>query len=256
MREVNPYAPPTGRVLVSRDAGQTWALADNGLDDSAGYDIIGFRPGGHILASIADVRGQDGSYLLMSSDNYGATWRSLGRLPGGFPQVAVSTDQSVTDHGGWGRLYVLARTLANGSPSVPPQYQLASAYLGQPWAPAPLPPLASGAAPTALASQPILIGVGPDGALEVERGVVESRDAHLSPSRQLWLWNPVQRQWLVDPQVVPGNLELQGDVWSAGAQTFWITTLQLGVPPILRIYTKTYSADLLRHIRSPSSTSA
>lgn len=254
VRGVNLFVPPSGRVLVSRDSGQTWALADNGLEDSGSYNIIGFRPGGHILALTADVQAPGGaSSRLMASDDYGATWRSLGLLPGAFPEVAVSTDQNVTDHGGWGRIYVLARTLVNGSLSIPPQYELASAYIGQPWTQIPLPPLAPGAAPTALANQPVLVGAGPAGVLEVERGVVESKNAQLSPSRRLWVWNPAQRQWLLDPQIVPGNLELQGDVWSAGAQTFWMTTLQLGVPPVLQIYTKTYPADVLRHVQWSSS---
>ncbi|HET9109489.1 MAG TPA: sialidase family protein [Ktedonobacterales bacterium] len=257
VRGVNPFVPPSGRVIVSRDSGQTWTLADNGLEDSNSYDIIGFRPGGHILALTADVRAAGGaSSRLMASDDYGASWRSLGLLPGAFPEVVVSTDQSVTDHGGWGRLYVLARTIVNGSLSIPPQYELASAYIGQPWTQVPLPPLAPGAAPTALANQPILIGAGPAGVIEVERGVVESKNAQLSPSRRLWLWNPAQRQWLLDPQVVPGNLELQGDAWSGGAQTFWMTTLQLGVPPVLQIYTKTYPADVLGHVQWSSSVGA
>ncbi|HZC06816.1 MAG TPA: sialidase family protein [Ktedonobacterales bacterium] len=248
LRGFNAYAPPTGRLVVSRDAGQTWSVADTGLDDSTEYDIIGFRPGGHILASIADVRGSGGSALLMSSDDYGASWRSLGPLPGDFPQVAISTDDGVTDHGGWGRLYALSRTEINGQPSIPPQYELATAYAGQGWTPIPLPPLDGEANATSIWNQPILLGVGPARSIEVERGIVEAANAQLSPSRRLWVWNPAVRQWLLDPQVVPGNLELQGAAWRAGTQTYWVTTLQLGVPPILRIYTKSYPADLLQRL--------
>lgn len=246
----NPYLPPTGRLIVSRNAGRTWTLADNGLDDSAGLNIIGFRPDGHILASIADVHGSGASSILMRSDDYGASWSSLGALPGAFPQVFVSSDSSVTDHGGWGRLYAVSRTVVNGSPSVPPLLSLATAYIGEGWTPIPLPPLEPGANPNAKSSQPLVIGVGPAATLEAERGIVEARDAQLSPSSHLWLWSPTQREWLLDPQAVPGNLELQGEAWRAGDQTFWMTTLQLGVPPILQIYTRTYPADLLAHTRS------
>ncbi|HEY7848755.1 MAG TPA: hypothetical protein VIC27_01760 [Ktedonobacterales bacterium] len=248
--ESKPSLPPTGRLIVSRDAGHTWAPADNGLDGDSGLDIVGFRPGGHILASIVDVRVSGGSSILMTSDDYGGSWRSLGALPGAFPQVFVSSDSAVTDHGGWGRLYTLARTVVNGAPSVPAVMSLASAYIGEGWAPIALPPLAAGASADAESTQSLVIGVGPAGALEVEYGIVESVNAQLSPSRRLWVWSPAQREWLLDPQVVPGNLELQGVTWNAGDQIFWMTTLQLGVPPVLQIFTKTYPADLLTHIQA------
>jgi hypothetical protein len=186
----------------------------------------------------------------MTSDDYGDSWRSLGALPGAFPQVFVSSDSAVTDHGGWGRLYTISQTAVSGLPGVPAVISLASAYIGGGWAPIALPPLAAGASVDEASGQPLVIGVGPAGALEVERGIVESVNAQLSPSRHLWVWNPAQREWLLDPQVVPGNLELQGVAWNAGAQIFWMTTLQLGVPPVLQIFMKTYPADLLAHIQA------
>jgi hypothetical protein len=243
------YAPPTGRLVVSRDRGQTWALADNGLDDVTQLNIIGFRPGGSILAEIADVHGNGSSSLLMASDDYGASWRSLGDLPGAFPLVFVSSDHRAADPAGWGRLYVLSRTVINNSPSVPPAYALSTGFLGGAWSDVPLPPLAAGQASTANANQPLVIGVGPAGSLEVERGIVESRNAQLSPARLLWVWDPIHSEWLQDPQGIPGNLALEGSSWRAGDQIIWVTTLQLGVPPVLQIYTKTYPADLLAHIQ-------
>lgn len=250
VRGTSPYASPSGRLVVSRDQGQTWALADTGLDDVTQLNIIGFRPGGSILAEIADVHGNGSSSLLMASDDYGASWRSLGDLPGAFPQVFVSSDHHASDPAGWGRLYVLSRTVINNSPSVPPVYALSTSYLGGKWSDVPLPPLAAGQASTATANQPLVIGVGPAGSLEVERGIVESHNAQLSPARLLWVWDPLHSEWLQDPQGIPGNLALEGSSWRAGDQIVWVTTLQLGVPPVLQIYTKTYPADLLAHIQS------
>lgn len=250
VRGASPYAPPSGRLIVSRDRGQTWALADNGLDDISQLNIIGFRPGGSILAEIPDVQGNGSSSLLMASDNYGVSWRSLGDLPGAFPQVYASSDRTETSHGGWGRLYVLARTLVDNSPSVPPAYALWTGYVGEPWSAVPLPPLRHGASETANANQPLVIGVGPAGSLEAERGVIDYPNAQLSPARRLWVWDPAHTQWLLDPADVPGNLALEGSSWHAGDQIIWVTTLQLGVPPVLQIYTKTYPADLLAHIQS------
>ncbi len=243
LRDLPPVAPPTGRLLVTRDAGQTWAPADNGLDDSAGLAVVGFRPGGRILATTT-VRGaaNGSSSTLMTSDDYGATWRDLGVLPGAFPQVYVSNDSNVTDHGGWGRLYELAETVANGQPSMPQQLYLATAYVGQGWTPLPLPPLGTDTTTSAQSRQPLVIGLG--------RGIVDAANSQLSPARLLWVWNPAHGEWLLDPQMIPGNLALQGATWHAGDQIYWMTTLQLGVPPVLQIYTKTLPADLLSHMVS------
>ena len=250
VRGTNPFAAPSGRLIVSRDGGQTWALADYGLNDVTGLDIIGFRPGGAILADIPDVHGNGSSSLLMTSSDFGASWRSLGDLPGAFPQVFVSSDHHASDPAGWGRLYALSRTVINNSPSVPPMYALSTGFIGGKWSDVPLPPLVAGQSPVATANQPLVIGVGPAGSLEVERGIVESRDAQLSPARLLWVWDPIHSQWLQDPQGIPGNLALEGSSWRAGDQIIWVTTLQLGVPPVLQIYTKTYPADLLAHIQT------
>lgn len=250
LRDTSPNLPPTGRFIVSRDAGRTWTPADNGLDDSLGLDVVGFRPGGHIIATIADVRSA-GSSLLMTSDDFGASWRSHGDLPGAFPQLFVSNDDTVTDHGGWGRIYELAEAPSTGSPAVLMQRYLATAYLGQAWRSVPLPPAPTGAEANAQSREPLIVGLGPAGSLEVERGIVESANAQLSPSRRLWVWNPNSSQWLLDPQAVPGNLELQGATWRAGDQIIWMTTLQLGVPPVLQIYTKVYPANFLERMQSP-----
>lgn len=253
VRGTNPFVPPTGRLLISRDAGHTWTPADAGLDDSAGLAIVGFRSGGHILATIADVRVSGSASTLMASDDYGATWRNLGDPPGAFPQVFVSSDNGVTDHGGWGRLYEIAETETKGVPTVPPQGYLATAYVGQSWTPVPLPPLPDGAVAAAQSNQPLILGVGPVGALEAARGAIEAPNAQLSPARRMWVWNPSQSAWLLDPQTLPGNVQMYGAAWRAGDQIVWMTTLQLGVPPILQIYTKLYPADILgRNQRTPT----
>ncbi|HEX8998068.1 MAG TPA: hypothetical protein VF812_18725 [Ktedonobacterales bacterium] len=252
LRGTNPYLPPTGRLIVSRDLGQTWASADYGLDDSTGLDIVGFRPGGRILATIADAHTSGSAARLMESDNYGASWRDYGDLPGAFPQVFVSTDSSVSDHGGWGRLYLQAEMVSTGAPAVLLRGYLATAYLGQTWTSLPLPPLLAGTESNEQSREPIILGLGPAGSLEVERGIVESANAQLSPSRRLWVWDSAFGEWLLDPQTIPGNLELQGVSWRAGSQTFWMTTLQLGVPPVLQLYTKMYPTNLLRRGEKPA----
>ncbi|HEX8982349.1 MAG TPA: hypothetical protein VF792_06250 [Ktedonobacterales bacterium] len=238
-RATNPYIPPTGRILVSRDAGQSWAPADSGLEDANGLTIVGFRRNGHILATISDVHSGGDSSLLLGSDDYGASWSNLGRVPGAFPQVYVSSDLNATDHGGWGRIYALTHTKENGSITIPLQPELATEVIGQPWQVIPLPPMAAGTASDSQSREPLVIGVGPGGSLELERGIVEEPQTQLSPARRLWLWTPATRRWFLDPQPLPGNLEIQGVAWADGAQILWVTILRLGVPPVLQIYSKT-----------------
>lgn len=242
----NPYLPPTGRFIVSHDNGRTWIPADVGLDDSAGFAIVSFRPGGRILVTIADPRISGSATRMLESADYGESWSDLGALPGAFAQVYASDDNSATDHGGWGQLYSLARSESHGVPTLPVRYILATAYAGQRWTPIALPPIAPGATQNPQSLQPLVLGVGPLGALEVERGIVESRDAQLSPARLLWVWNPTRKLWLLDPAPLPGNLRVMGASWSAGDETIWMTTLQLGVPPVLQISTKPFPAAELK----------
>lgn len=252
----NPYVPPTGRLIVSTDAGQSWKPADIGLDDTNGFDIVGFRPGGRILATIADVRGDGSSARLMSSNNFGQGWHDLGAVPGAFPQVFVSSDNSITDHGGWGRLYAISERNIGSTLPVPIQRIISTAYVGQAWSTLSLPPMAPGVEDNLPSREPQVVGVGPAQSLMVERGIVESRNAQFGPSRRLWVWDPAHRDWLLDPLILPGNLELQGGAWSGGDLTYWMTTLQLGVPPVLLIYMKTLTPQLRVTAPSESSTSA
>lgn len=238
-RATNAYTPPTGRILTSHDDGQTWIPADVGLEDANGLDVIGFRRGGNILASIADVHSGGSSSLLMESDDYGSSWRTLGRVPDAFPQVYVSTDLNATDHGGWGRIYALTHREINGSVTLPQQPMIETLLIGQPWQEIPLPPMVAGTTPDLQSREPVVVGVGPSAALELERGIVEEPQSQLSPARRFWLWTPGASRWFLDPQPLPGNLEFQGAAWVNGSEILWVTILRLGVPPVLQIYSKT-----------------
>ena len=232
----------TGRLIVTRDQGATWRVADAGLADDAGLRMVGFRSGGRILATTPDVSGPAGVWKLVESADYGATWRDLGDLPGAFPMVYASTDPSVTSGGGWGRLYVVARTLTGDVPASPSQVLLATATIGADWKTIPLPPLAAGDTTDPEIVGTVVLGVGPAQSLLVEHGDAPTNDdEQLRPARRLWAWSADQRRWLLDPQPTPGNADLMGWGWSQGDQTIWVTSLQLGIPPTLRLFTKTYT---------------
>jgi hypothetical protein len=239
-------ADAVGRLIVTRDAGATWSAADSGLPNDNGLALVGFRAGGRILATAPEAHGPPGAAALMESTDYGASWRNLGDLPGAFPIVYASTDPSATRDGGWGRLYEIARPLADGAQTDTSRAFLATVTIGAGWTPIPLPPLLTGDEASSSAADTIVLGVGPAQSLLVERSVVASSSgAQLSPERRLWAWSVAQGRWLLDPQPSLGNADLLGWGWSHGDQTFWITSLQLGLPPTLFLFTKTYTAASL-----------
>lgn len=243
-------ANAAGRLIVTRDYGATWSAADAGMGDDAGLALVGFRPGGRILATMPDVSGPPGAAMLMESSDYGATWRDLGDPPGAFPVVYASTDPSATDSGGWGRLYVRARPLISGVPADASHALLATATPGSKWTPIPLPPLVALDDSGVESALPVVVAVGPAGSLLVERGFVPTNnESQLSPERRLWVWSAGQRRWLLDPQPSLSNADLLGWGWSHGDQTIWVTSLELGVPPTLLLFTKTYTAANLGQSR-------
>ncbi|HEX9036521.1 MAG TPA: hypothetical protein VF808_05970 [Ktedonobacterales bacterium] len=233
-------ATARGLLLVTRDGGASWAAADNGLQDINGLNIVAYRYGGGILASEPDVAGAPGASRLVESRDYGATWRSLGDLPGAFPAVFASQDTSLgTD---WGQLYVLARPLVGGAPANDITLVLATATTGSRWTTIPLPPLISGDESGSSQSTPSPLGVGPGGALFLERGVVSTNDrSQLTPPRRLWAWSPTERRWLLDPDAVPSDIDELDWSWNAGDLTVWLTSLQLGVPPTMMLFTRVYT---------------
>lgn len=232
----------SGRLIVTRDGGATWTNADSGLNDGPGLTIVGFQAGGRILATIPDVRGQAGSVTLMESTDYGATWRSHGDPPGVFDMVYATADPARTND--WGRLYVLARPVINGATSPSRISMLATApHAGAPWTDIPLPPFVTGDDSDPNVSTPTVLGVGPRDALFVERGAVPANNKDvLSQPRRLWAWLPGQREWALDPQPTFGNIDDLAWGWSSGAWTVWVTSLQLGVPPTLHLFTRAYTA--------------
>lgn len=239
-------ASASGRLIVTRDNGATWEVADSGLADDMGLTLVGFRSGGRILATMPDASGPPGAGKLVESRDYGATWRDLGVLPGAFPVVYVTTDPSVTDGGGWGPLYVIARPLIGGVPADASHTILAMTTIGSRWTPIPLPPLAAGDTSNADVTFPIVVGVGPAESLLVEHGIVSmSYGAQLGPSRRLWAWSAGLGRWLPDPQPTLGNADLLGWGWNHGDLTLWVTSLQLGVPPTLLLFTRTYKTTHL-----------
>lgn len=238
-------ASATTRLIVTRDNGATWAPADSGLDDLSGLALVGFRAGGRILATVPDVRESPGASRLMESHDYGATWRFLGDTPGVFSTIYASTDPGLGDN--WGRLYEIARPLINGAPADSSHIMLATAaQAGGAWSVVPLPPLLAGDTRATPEDDVSIFGIGPAGSLLVERGVVQGGvNAQLSASRRLWAWSAAQGQWLLDMRPTLGDAYFFGAGWSHGNEMFWLASLQLGVPPTLLLYSKTFSAASL-----------
>jgi hypothetical protein len=236
----------SGVITVTRDDGATWRAADTGLGLATQLTLIGFRHGGRILASIPETQGRPEAARLITSDDYGATWRNLGDIPGAFPNIYASTDPGVVGEGGWGQLYAFARPMVKGEAGPTTSFILEAGTVGGHWTTIPAPPLLeTNANPNN--NLPTILGVGPAGSLFVQRGVVSSTDrSQITPAVWLWAWSRSQKIWLQDTQPFPGNAYLFGWSWSHGSQTYWLTTLKLGVPPTLQLLTRVYNSSDVR----------
>jgi hypothetical protein len=235
-----------GIIAVTRDDGATWRAADTGLGLAAQLTLIGFRHGGRILASIPETHGRPEAARLITSSDYGATWRDLGDIPGAFPTIYASSDPGVVGEGGWGQLYAIARPMVKGEAGPATSFILEAGTVGGHWATIPAPPLLeTNANPNN--NLPTILGVGPAGSLFVQRGVVSSTDrSQITPALWLWVWSRSQKTWLQDIQPFPSNAFLFGWSWSHGSQTYWLATLKLGVPPTLRLLTRSYTATAVQ----------
>lgn len=222
-----------GRLFVSSDLGLSWRAGDAGTGDTADFQVLGIRPGGHLLAQTSNRRQPDIATLWESRDD-GMSWQSLGKLPGAHAQVFVSQNPVDTAHGGWGKLYLSAQSLTNGVAGGAGHAFFATAYPGSGWrviAALPTSPDDTGPEPTDIAGT----GVGPNEALYVMRSMTSSNGHAFIPQRSLWIWDGQQGRWLLSPVAIPENTLLQGISWSGSAMRLWMTIIHEGIPPTVQI---------------------
>ncbi|MEO7000787.1 MAG: hypothetical protein ABI068_03205 [Ktedonobacterales bacterium] len=249
-----------GRVMVSRDDGRLWRAADTGLPSDAHFTLLGMRaedPTGlvRMLAQVDKTTPTASSWLAQSWDS-GASWEMSVKLPGVNPQVIVSGDPTVTDYGGWGRLYELAESTTNGAANGSGRYSLATAYFNGEWSHIPLPPPltdvagdqggANNSATNDYLNQISLLAVGPDENLLALRGALPTDETRQSPRRRIWLWNAASARWLLSDTLFPGNLITTTSSWSQGQLTFWLMTINLTAPPGVVLEYATFDATNTR----------
>jgi hypothetical protein len=213
------------RLLTTGDLGATWLSADAGLPSGVAYSVLAVRPGGRLL--VETVSGAEpGDATLWQSRDTGASWQSLGRLPGTAPRVYVSSDPGATDHGGWGRLYLSAYHRG--------QLILATSYPGGRWSAVPLPPAdgSSGGQPAAVSPDTF---VGPDGMLLLALPASSTVQRPFTPAAVLWRWNPREGTWLLAPYLMPANTLTRSSAWTAGSLENWLTVVHPGIPPFVEI---------------------
>ena len=242
-------SPLNGRIITSGDAGQTWRSADAGLDDTTHFAVVTMRapaPYQVALLAQADVSQPASASILLQSLDSGITWQRLGELPGAQPLVIASNNPTATQHGGWGRLYELAQSETNGVADGPGHLYLATAYVDTGWTPLPLPSPLAGIAPLDPANAIQMLSVGPNEDLLALRGAFESNATKLNPAHRLWLWDVGRRSWLLADRLFPGNLIFDGMSWHADTLTFWVTVVDLGLPPIMEPQSVTFNADNVR----------
>lgn len=227
------------RVMTTADAGKTWQVADVGLPFGSSVDLVGLRPGGHLLAATTDPSPPATGTLWESSTN-GAGWYSLGQLPGAAPIVAVSADPATTDHGGWGRLYVVAQTLTNGIPNGLDSPLVETGFPGETWTPLSLPAPIAGNDDSFVNEIEAAI-VGPGGALAVLRVAPTSTLNTVAPANYVWVWSPARHVWTEASFIIPANTIMQGTARDGGQMRIWMTQLTMGIPisVTIRVFTLT-----------------
>ncbi len=249
--------PPhtVGQIIVSDDQGRTWRAADTGLAALAPLEVVAFRPGGHILAQ-AEQRVPATTYSLWQTDDDGATWQYLGRLPGTTPRVFASSDPEQTD-GGWGPLYIASTTplgtygpagsvyLAAARVPAALALSLAPATALTPelrWEPIPPPPVSD-----TLIGRPFGAALGdaaegPDGALLYLQPVTNTTPYIILPQFHVWIWHPAAGAWTMGHYSIPPNATLQGVSWSGARMTVWLTTFGGGLTAHVKVQMSSLTA--------------
>jgi hypothetical protein len=242
--EAGPAESPRGAaglLIVTADDGTTWSAADNGLAELTTFSLVALRPGGRLLAQGDDSEARDPTTLWQSDDS-GRHWTLLTTLPGTHPRVYASSNPQDTDNGGWGRLYLYART-ATAPPLqsltgvvTPAGASLATGFAEPSWTPSRY-QLSGAAAPTwitvALAPDAATTderpagdwlrdaGEGPAGSLLFTQPNVSSNIITVTSPFNVLVWNG--DHWSVTPQVIPANAFLQSVSWDDGVMRIWVT---------------------------------
>ena len=224
-----------GHFVVTGDLGGSWRAVDGSFTDLTTLYIVGIRPGGHLLVQKAATDGGQSSSLFESGDN-GATWRSLGPIPGVASQVYASSDPNDTRQGGFGRLYLIGRRpTGSGADGLSVPY-FATAYAGSAWTTIAAPPISL--APVALDDTPIITAdVGPGDSLVLTLATALDGSGSSSASPALWSWDPSATTWTREPYDIPLNSALQGHSWSNGHMTAWLLITSSGAPQVAEIQT-------------------
>lgn len=228
------------RIVTTADEGRTWQVADVGLPFASSINLVGLRPGGHVLVETTD-KSQAATGTLWESDTNGASWHSLGELPGADPVVAVSTNPTVTGNGGWGRIYDIAQTRTDGVPDGLNSPQVETAFPGGTWTPLKLPAPIAGNGDSFVNEIEGAV-VGPDNSLTVLRVAPSATLNTVAPANFVWTWNPAQRTWHEASFVIPSNTIVQGTAWGDSQMRMWMTEINMGVPISVTVRTFTLTA--------------
>ena len=229
-----PHGNAPAHFIMSANDGKSWRPMDNGFVDMSNFYIVGVRPGGHVLAqATTEASGQPGA--LFETDNNGATWRSLGDLPGRAVEVYASSDPRDTAHGGFGRLYLIGRQGSSGGGNGASQPYIATAYAGSQWTPLPAPPenAPAGSVNTAI----ITSDVGPDDSLVVTLATALASNGSPAASPALWAWDPTTSGWTRQPYDIPLNSASQGHSWANGHMLTWLLITSSGAAQVAEIQT-------------------
>ncbi len=236
-----PLMPDTadsrGLFVWSPDLGASWRTSPAGLGNYSAFALLGVHARGQLLAQATHAAPAHGDALLESLDG-GDSWVERGALPGTHPVVAALAPTSASSGDGWGALYATSAEVVS-QPGDVIQYQLwATTSPTGPWAklpavPSPQPGTGSGGQD----GEPLTLGAGPRGGLLIALPVPDTTQSRNTPQRELWLWDPARRAWLLGAELLPFDAFFDGLEWRGDTPTLWLTLIHLGVPPTVDLYT-------------------
>jgi hypothetical protein len=232
-----------GFLLTTDTSTVVWRPADNGQASDGGFQLIGLRPNGRLLAeSLQGNVASNQAGLLWESVDSGQHWQISAPLPGDAPVVSVSSDPEATDHGGWGYVYV--NYLTSGIGSEPALIYGTLNTPGGSWISLPQPEGVD-----MLEGGPMVAYLADGGEGPFESFIdlcTQDSGAHLLTTKYVpWLWDTAQKVWRLDPIPLPANSVPQGVSWWGGRMTLIVSVIHQGVQPFFQTFSLTLTPHQL-----------
>jgi hypothetical protein len=232
-------------LLTSRD-GVTWSSALPPLGQPVLPQIVGAHADGSLLVVThpAPTGTAGTSSRLWCRDGATGNWSSLGNLPAGTGQVAVSTDVRAGTGCRWQPIYAYAAAV-NPDTSATVVTAL-HVRVGSAWQSLPAAPVSGATQRWPLGASGAMLTVGPGGTL-LGDVLVSGIGGSGGLARSIWAWYPGLGRWLRDYQQEPGNAVIDGYSWDhtqrqGAPMVIWLYSVNAGLFGFTGVFRSTLAA--------------